>query len=152
MYQTFIFLHSFFRWFVVLSLLCALLRAMEGYRSGRSFSATDNAVRHWTATIAHIQLVLGIMVYIKSPVVHYFWRNFREAIGIWSITFFALFHFAAMLAAIVLVTIGSALAKRRPGDRAKFRTLFIWFGIALVLIILAIPWPFSPLAQRPYLR
>ncbi len=152
MYQTVIFLHSFFRWFVVLSLLCALLRAMEGYRNGRPFSATDNAVRHWTATIAHIQLVLGILVYIKSPAIHYFWRNFREAVGIWSISFFALVHFAAMVVAIVLVTIGSSLAKRRTTDREKFRTMFAWCGIALLLIMVAIPWPFSPLAQRPYLR
>lgn len=152
MYQTFIFLHSFFRWFVVLSLLCALLRAFNGYRTGRNFSATDNTVRHWTATIAHIQLVLGIMVYMKSPIIHYFWRHFKEAVTNWDILFFALIHLIAMVVAIVLITIGSALAKRRPDDKAKFRTMLFWFGLALLLIILAIPWPFSPLAQRPYYR
>jgi hypothetical protein len=28
----------------------------------------------------------------------------------------------------------------------------LWFTAALLLILVAIPWPFSPFAQRPYLR
>ena len=57
-----------------------------------------------------------------------------------------------MLAALILITIGSALAKRRQTDRDKFMTLLIWFSVGLTLIFLAIPWPFSPFANRPYFR
>ena len=53
---------------------------------------------------------------------------------------------------VVIITIGSAKAKRKKGAYAKFKTLFLWFVIALVLIFAAVPWPFSPLAQRPFLR
>lgn len=38
-----------------------------------------------------------------------------------------------MLTAVVLLTIGSIKAKRQAEDRAKFRTLAIWFSIALLL-------------------
>ncbi len=152
MYQTFIFLHSFFRWFVVLSLCCALARTISGCITGRSFSKTDNTIRHWTATIAHIQLVLGIMVYIKSPVVGYFRMHFSEAVKEWDTLFFALVHALVMLAAVVMVTIGSALTRRKTTDKEKFRTMLFWYSIAFILIFLAIPWPFSPLAQRPYYR
>jgi lauroyl/myristoyl acyltransferase len=47
-----------------------------------------------------------------------------------------------MLIAIVLITIGSAKAKRQTDDSQKYKKLAIWFGIALVLILAAIPWPF----------
>jgi hypothetical protein len=57
-----------------------------------------------------------------------------------------------MLIAIVLITIGSAVAKLKTVQENKFKTMLIWFSIALVIIFIAIPWPFSPLANRPYLR
>lgn len=152
MYQALTFYHSLFRWLVLLSLIYAVFRAYRGYSRNRVFSVTDNRVRHWTATIAHIQLVLGILLYTKSPVVHYFWKNSAEAVQSTDTLFFGILHMLLMLTAIVLVTIGSALAKRRAADREKFRTMFYWFTFALLVIFCAIPWPFSPLAARPYFR
>ncbi|RYZ39328.1 MAG: hypothetical protein EOP49_30315, partial [Sphingobacteriales bacterium] len=132
--------------------LTAVLRAWKGYRQRSVFSKTDNSVRHWTATIAHVQLMIGILLYSQSPIISYFWKNTREAIHFADSRFFAIIHMLAMLIAIVIVTIGSAVAKRKTADHEKFRTLLIWFGLALLIIFMAIPWPFSPLAQRPYLR
>jgi len=37
-------------------------------------------------------------------------------------------------------------------DKEKFKIMLLWYGIALIIILIAIPWPFSPLANRPYLR
>ncbi|MDD2950909.1 MAG: hypothetical protein PHU29_08990, partial [Sulfuricurvum sp.] len=61
-------------------------------------------------------------------------------------------HSFTMLIAILLITVGSALAKRKTSDREKFKTIAIWFTIALLLILAAIPWEFSPLVSRPYFR
>jgi uncharacterized membrane protein YadS len=66
--------------------------------------------------------------------------------------FFKLIHIALMAVAVVVITIGSAKAKRADADKTKFRTMFIWFLAGLLLILIAVPWPFSPLANRPYLR
>ena len=57
-----------------------------------------------------------------------------------------------MTLAVVLITIGSSAAKRQVTDTARFRTLAIWMGIGFLILFAAIPWPFSPLAQRPLLR
>ncbi len=140
------------RWLVLLSLFYSIYRAYKGYSYQLSFTRKDNLVRHWTATIAHIQLVFGILVYVQSPIVKYFWKNFKGGSQNLDMLFFGLIHIILMLAAIVVLTIGSALAKRRPADEQKFRTMLIWFSIALILIFIAIPWPFSPLANRPYFR
>lgn len=152
MYPTLIFLHSVFRWLVLISLLFAIYRAYKGYSKGMPFSKTDNASRHWTATIAHIQLMIGMLLYIKSPLVQYFWKNMSTAVKSLDASFFALIHFVLMLAAIVVLTIGSAMAKRKQADREKFKTMLTWFSLALLIILIAIPWPFSPLANRPYIR
>lgn len=152
MYQTLLFCHSILRWLVLGSLLYSIFRAYKGYSTNSIFTKADNSVRHWTATIAHIQLVFGILIYIQSPIVKYFWKNFKEGIQNTEIVFFGLLHIFLMLSAIVLITTGSALAKRKVNDTDKFKTMFVWFSIALIVIFIAIPWPFSPLANRPYFR
>lgn len=152
MYQTLTFYHSIFRWLVLISLVYAIFLAYRGYKTGKEFSKADNAVRHWTATIAHIQLILGILLYSQSPMVSYFWKHFSVAIRNLDAAFFGLIHIALMLIAIVVITIGSALAKRKPESNQKFKTMLIWFGAALLIIFIAIPWPFSPLSHRPYFR
>ncbi|MBD8081376.1 hypothetical protein [Chryseobacterium caseinilyticum] len=152
MYQTLTFLHSIFRWLVLLSLFYSIFRAYQGYFSDKIFSKTDDSVRHWTATIAHIQLVLGITLYSQSPIIKHFWKNFTEARESFDLFFFGLIHISLMLISIILITIGSSISKRKTDDREKFKTILIYFVIALVIIFIAIPWPFSPLANRPYFR
>lgn len=152
MYLTLLFVHSLFRWLVLMSLLYAIFRAYRGYKRQMPFTRADDKVRHWTATIAHIQLMLGIILYTQSPIVKsYFSASMGEDVADES-RFFGTVHIFLMLIAIVGITIGSAMAKRKPADAEKFKTMLQWFSVALLLILIAIPWPFSPLAHRPYFR
>lgn len=152
MYPTILSLHSLFRWIVLLSLVLAMLRGYWGWRSNTPYTASDNSLRHWTATIAHIQLILGLWLYFISPVADYFLHHFKDAVHIREIRFFGMEHSIMMLTGIILVTIGSAKAKRAQTDREKFKTMAIWFSIALFIILTSIPWKFSPLVSRPYFR
>jgi cytochrome b561 len=140
------------RWLVLVSLIFALFRAYSGLRSKNAFSKTDNAARHWAATFAHIQLVLGVWLYFISPVINYFLDNYSDAVHQREIRFFGMEHSLMMMIAIIIITIGSARAKRKASDNAKFKTMAIWFTIGLIIILTSIPWPFSPLAGRPYFR
>lgn len=152
MYQLLTFYHNAMRWLVLASLLLALYRAYHGYLSKSVFSKLDDAIRHWAATIAHIQLMIGMVLYFQSPLIKYFFGNFKTAVKSFDMMFFGLIHSSFMLISIVLITIGSAAAKRKETDQDKFKTMMIWFTIALLLICIAIPWPFSPLSNRPYFR
>lgn len=152
MYQLLTFLHTSLRWLVLLSLIIATLKAYRGYSHKKEFKPGDNTIRHWTATIAHIQLMIGITLYFQSPLIKYFLHHFNEAKKNLDLVFFGLIHSTLMFTAIVLVTIGSALSKRMQTDREKFRTMLIWYAVALLIIFIAIPWPFSPLAKRPFFR
>jgi hypothetical protein len=150
MYHILIVLHSYVRWFVLLGLIIAVFKAFRGYFSNKAFTKSDNAVRHWTATTAHIQLMIGMIVYFQSPVIKYFLKN-KTGVNT-DYSFFGMIHSTLMLLAIVIVTIGSAMAKRKETDKEKFRIMLVWYSFALLIIFIAIPWPFSPFANRPYIR
>lgn len=152
MYSTLLAFHSLLRWLVLASLLYTTYRAYKGWFSGKSFSAFDNSVRHITATIAHIQLIAGLWLYFISPVIKYFLNNFKDAVHERPIRFFGMEHSTMMLAAIIIITIGSASAKLKNTGKEKFKTIAIWFSIGLLVILISIPWPFSPLVSRPYFR
>ncbi len=152
MYHTLLYLHNATRWLLLAGMLLSLYKAYTGYSQRRFFSRADNAIRHWTATIAHIQLVLGIILYVKSPLIQYFFKHTTDALEQKETTFFALAHSLLMLAAIIIITIGSAMAKRKKQDLDKYKTILWWYGVALFVIIVAIPWPYSPFAMRPFLR
>jgi hypothetical protein len=80
MYLFILALHSLVRWFVLISLLFATYRAYRGWLLNKSFGKFDNTVRYITATIAHIQLTIGVWLYFISPIVSYFLHNFHEAV------------------------------------------------------------------------
>lgn len=152
MYSFLLALHSLMRWLVLLSLLTAIFIGFRGWFQQRNFSKYDNFIRHTTATITHIQLLIGLSLYFISPVVDYFLHHFKEAVHERQIRFFGMEHITVMIIAIVVITIGSAKAKRKQTDKEKFKTMTIWFSIGLLLIITSIPWQFSPLTSRPYFR
>lgn len=152
MYQTLLTLHSINRWLVLVSLVYTIIVSWKGYLSNRAFSGSDNTARHLTATIAHIQLVFGLYLYMISPIVQFDLPEGAATGMTGGHLFFRLVHIALMVVAVVIITIGSASAKRIGTDKLKYRTVLLWFSIALLIILIAIPWPFSPLAQRPFFR
>lgn len=152
MYSVLLSIHSLVRWLVLASLFFTIYRAYTGLKAKRKFSKLDDRARHITATIAHIQLMIGLWLYFISPVVDYFLSHFKEAVHMREIRFFGMEHITMMVISIVLLTIGSMKVKRKESDQQKFKTMMIWYSVALLIIFLSIPWAFSPFTSRPYLR
>lgn len=145
-------LHSYTRWAVLFSLLFALYRGFSGRATGRAFGKTDDRARVLAVTFSHLQLVIGFVLYFISPVANYFWSGGSAGNASLEIVFFGLVHMALMTTAIGVLSVGSALVKRASSDHKKFSTLTVYFSIALLIVLLAVPWPFSPLAARPWFR
>lgn len=152
MYPLLLAVHSWLRWFILASLLFAIYRGYKGWLTNKPFSKFDNSIRHWTATIAHIQLTAGISLYFISPLIDYFLHHYKDAVYQRQIRFFGMEHSVMMIIAIIIITIGSMKAKRMPANKRKFKAMAIWFTIALIIILISIPWPFSTIAGRPYFR
>lgn len=152
MYSITLTIHSFFRWLVLLSLVYAIYTAYSGWFAARPFRKYNGILRQVTVSMAHIQFTLGIILYFTSPITGYFIRNFSEAVHNRGQRFFGMEHITMMVIAVALITHGATLSKKRKTDLEKFKTMAIYFSIALVIIFLSIPWPFSPFTARPYWR
>jgi hypothetical protein len=142
--------HSILRYLVLLSILVVIYLAWEGLTFKKSYTSLHRIATASASGISHLQLLVGFVLYFFSPTAQSFWQTKSMC---WSDgLFFALVHFGLMSAAIVILTVGAALAKREVEERRRFRILFNYFVLALLIILIAIPWPFSPLAQRPWFR
>lgn len=150
MYQVLLSLHSILRWVVLIGLLVAIYRGTHGALTKKQFSNFDNKIRHYTATMAHLQLIVGLCLYFVSPVISYFLHHFKDALHLREIRFFGMEHSIMMVVAIVIITIGSMRTKRAL--EKKHQLMATWYAVALLIILISIPWPFSPMASRPFLR
>ena len=61
MYNILLPLHNWVRWLALLFLVITIARALSRYFQNREFSETDNLVRHWSATMMHVQLIVGML-------------------------------------------------------------------------------------------
>jgi hypothetical protein len=91
-------------------------------------------------------------LYFISPIVQYFLDHFSEAVHNRGQRFFGMEHITMMVIAVFMITHGSTLAKKRAESEKKFKAMALWYTIALLIIFLSIPWPFSPFTARPYFR
>ncbi|WP_080057984.1 hypothetical protein [Spirosoma aerolatum] len=151
-YPILLVVHNALRWLVLGSLLIALGNSYSGWLRARPYRPIDQTIRVIATSIAHTQLLIGFYLYSKSPIVSYYWTFSPDSSQSPEFRFFSLIHIGLMFTAIVIMTVGSSKAKRQPTPQQKFRTTAIYFTITLLLILLAIPWPFSPLATRPWIR
>jgi hypothetical protein len=142
--------HSALRWLLLGSIVWVVFRGWEGLLLRRRFSRADRIATAAASGLSHLQLLIGFGLYFQSPVAQGYWaeKSLRWSDGL----FFALVHFGLMSAAVVVVTLGASLVKREADDRRRFQIMSRYFALALLLILAAIPWPFSPLAQRPWFR
>ena len=63
--------------------------------------------------------------------------------------FFAMEHTVGMLLAIVFAHIVYAFAKKTMDDTAKFKKIFLFSLLSLVVMLASIPWPIREAIARP---
>ncbi|MCA8831073.1 hypothetical protein [Hymenobacter pini] len=141
MYQTVLLLHSWTRWLVLIFGLIALFRAFAGWQGRKPYTGADNGMGAAFVGSMHLQLLLGIILYFISP---YGAKAFetmggavmKDATG----RFFAVEHLVGMLLAVVAAQVGRTLSKKASDATIKHKKAFTWFLIALILVLVMIPW------------
>ena len=142
-------LHNLLRWGVLLFGLWTLVNALTGVSSRRKFTANDNRSNLLFMIFCDIQLLAGLILYFTNS---WFDRlkdlgnNMKDPVN----RFFTMEHMAMMIIAWILVHVGRASVKRANTDRAKHNRMLVFFGIAILLIIASIPWPFREGIARPW--
>lgn len=144
MYSGLVHAHSGLRWIVLLLLIAAVVTAFSRWQSRASFSESNRKLYLFTLISVHTQLILGLVLYFISPKVN------TSLISDKLYRFYMVEHMAGMLIAIILVTIGYSRAKRMSGATSKHKTVAIFMGLGLLLILASIPWPFRGLGAGWY--
>lgn len=145
MQHTLVIIHSLVRYLILIFGIWAFLRAVMGVSSKSAYGAADAKAGLFFMIFLDVQFLLGLLLMFVSPFV-----NFKEMSNA-VIRFFTMEHTVMAIAAIAFVHIGRAKIKKLTDDAKKHRTALIFFGIALLLIIALIPWPFREALGRGWL-
>jgi len=130
--------HSGLRWLFLLLLLMATFTHFLGKKNGITYDKNHKRLALFTLILAHIQLILGFGLYVGKG-----WHRFEEGFMANATSrFFSVEHIAGMLIAIILITVGYSSAKKIVDEKKKFGKIFTFYLIALILVLVSIPWPF----------
>jgi hypothetical protein len=141
MYLVMLAIHNVVRWVVLVLLILVTVRAYLGWFGKRDWTERDRKFGSFASMALDIQLLLGLLLYIFfSPITRAAFQNFGQAMGVADLRFFAFEHAFYMLLAVVFAHLGSILSRKATESVAKHRLAAIWFTLALLLIILGMPW------------
>lgn len=144
-------LHNFLRWVILIMLLFSIFKAWSGWQQKKAFTPGDKKVWLFTMIAAHITLLVGLYQWLfgRYGLVS---KGVPEGTNIMKDKFYRFFlveHPTGMIIAIVLITLGYGMAKKAVSDETKFKKAFWYFTIALLVILITVPWPFRQIVGRP---
>lgn len=143
MYQILVHLHSVGRWIVLLLLLIAIFRSATA--GNRPYEKADNTVGLLLTIFADTMLLIGLVLWFISPAWGYHSltaNSFGEVMKNPPARFFAVEHNLGMIVGIALIHVGKAQGKKSLPDRTKHRRMMWFYLIALLIILISVPWPF----------
>jgi hypothetical protein len=146
MYVGLLHLHNVTRWLVLLAAIYAIVIAVRGLVSNKTWTKADNRAGLIYSSLLGVQLILGLILYVISPVVQNGLRNMSAAMQDSQIRFFVVEHITLMILAVIVAQLGYSLSKRAATDKAKFTRSSVGYILATALVIFGIPWwrPFFP--------
>lgn len=133
--------HSGLRWVVLIMLLYAIYNAFSKKGTG-TYSEGDRKLNLFTMVATHTQLLLGLIMYCMNPMVRLGWANLGAIMKVAPMRHLVIEHLIGMLLAIVLITIGHSKSKKATAGDVKHKKIAVFYAIALIVILLSIPWPF----------
>jgi hypothetical protein len=152
MYDALLLVHSWLRWAVLLFGIYAFARAASSRFTRRSWTPADDAAGRSFVISVDLQVLIGLLIYFfYSSFTMAAWRDMADAMADDVIRFWAVEHVVGMLAATAFVHVGRVRIRKAPDSSRKHFVAAIFFGLALVLMLISIPWPFGSI-DRPWIR
>jgi len=131
-------LHSFLAYIALLGIIISFVFALIGALSGRSFEEKDRKFGLIGLIPTHLQLVIGLVLYFLSPLG---FANLSGATMSDSVSrLYAVEHPVINIIAVVVITVGYVRAKKLTESRNRFRSIYMFYGVGLILILSRIPW------------
>lgn len=140
MYNGLLHLHNVLRWLILIFLLISLFQALARGAGVRKSSL-------WLMIFAHITLLIGLYQWFVGGLG---WKTI-QSMGFSAVMkdsaarFWAVEHIAGMLIAVILITIARGKAKV-----LNYKAATWLFLLALIIILVTVPWPFREGIGRPW--
>ncbi|MBJ6367572.1 hypothetical protein [Snuella sedimenti] len=141
MYNTIQTLHSYWAYIVLLVLIIAAVNAVVKFLGNKEYSAKDFRISLFTLIVSHIQLLIGLVLYLVSPRLALFGELgmggvMKDAVN----RLYLVEHPFVNIIAVALITIGYSKHKKKLTSSAKLKPIAIFYTLALLLFLSRIPW------------
>ncbi|HRP57871.1 hypothetical protein [Agriterribacter sp.] len=132
--------HSGLAYLLLAGLVAAIIYAIASRK--KSFTAGSRKIALVGLICAHLQFLLGLVLYFLSPLgaSNFSGDAMKEKVS----RLYIIEHPLMMLIAVVLVTIGYSRIKRLGSDPKKYSSIIVFYGIGLLLMLSVIPWNVWP--------
>jgi len=153
MYSFLLQFHSINRWLVLILALIVLFRSFTGWQGRRAFTKGDNLSHTIFIGLLHLQALTGLLLYfVYSPVTQQIFTDFGATMKNSSSRFWAVEHIAGTLVGTIIAQVGRIASKKSSSDVLKHKKAFIYTLIAIIIILLVIPFGIINSETRPLWR
>ena len=136
MYKILLGLHSGVRYIVIILFVLALIMAITGLFGKKPYAEVNRKVNLFAMISAHTQLLIGLILYFFSPKV--LLSDIGAAMKDTVLRYWTVEHMVMMIFAVILITIGHSRSKKAVDAFNKHRAIALFYGLALLVILLAI--------------
>ena len=135
------FIHSYFAYLVITILFLSTLRFLIRYLLSKDYTPIDFRLALVTLITSHTQLLIGLFLYFISDKFS-LWSelSINEIMSSPNIRLYLIEHPVINIIAIILITRGYSLHKKKRVSKPKFKTIGIHYLLGLVLLLYFIPW------------
>ena len=152
MYTSALLLHSWVRWIVLIAGILAVARAVAGMSGGKPWTRADDRGTLLFTIALDIQLLIGLVLYAGlSPVTRTAFADMAAAMRNPALRFWVAEHLVGMIVALALAHVGRVVIRKRAEAGDKHRLAVMFMGVAMVVMLLSLPWPWGSI-PRPLFR
>ncbi len=133
---------------MLLLLIVAIVRSATA--GNRNFTGQDKKIGLFLMIITDLMLLIGLILYFAG---NWGTKVIESSGGMGEVMknptarFFSVEHLVGMLIAIVLIHIGKAQGKKNASHKTRHRRTFIYYLLALIIMIASIPWPIREIGE-----
>jgi hypothetical protein len=135
------FIHSYFAYLVITLLVVSTIRFLVRYLLSKDYTPTDFRLALITFIVSHTQLLIGLFLYFISDKFSLWYElSLNEIITSPINRLYLIEHPIVNIIAIVFITRGYSLHKKRRVSNSKFKAIGFNYLLGLVLLLSRIPW------------
>lgn len=150
MYTGLLHLHNLMRWIILILLLINIINHFSN--ATKPLGGKDKKFSLLLLISAHITLLIGLYQYFlgKSGFNLISEYGMGEVMKTPALRFWAVEHITGMLIGIILITVAHTTLKKNISDVIKRKKVAYLLMVALIVILLVVPWPFRENIARPW--